>query len=78
MSDFKIIPDKILTHFFWPIQNAVNGTLNIARQAAQAGVKRIIVTSSYAALVTEVDPALDQANILVTEDSAYCILPNAE
>ncbi|KAJ4858042.1 NAD dependent epimerase/dehydratase family domain-containing protein [Trichoderma breve] len=49
------------------ISGTVDGTLNIARQAAKANVKRIVFTSSWSACVDMGDPAACFSNYVFTE-----------
>lgn len=49
------------------ISGTVDGTLNIARQAAKANVKRIVFTSSWSACVDMGNPAACFSNYVFTE-----------
>lgn len=60
-----------LNRFRRVLQTAVNGNLNILRQAAQAGVARFIMTSSVAAAVDVADPASIYKDCTITAEGIY-------
>ncbi|KDQ50505.1 hypothetical protein JAAARDRAFT_141870, partial [Jaapia argillacea MUCL 33604] len=52
------------------LDTAINGALNVFRQAEKAGIKKFVVTSSFAALASPLDPRI-VSDYEFTEKSSF-------